>query len=64
MYLNVKEQLWKELEVQYVALTTDLWTINATEAYFTVTAHYIVDNWKDGKSSAAYLWNTRMTYCG
>ena len=33
MYLNVKEQLYKELESQYLALTTDLWTSNATEAY-------------------------------
>jgi len=41
MYLNVKEQLCKELEAQYVPLITDLWTSNATKAY---TAHY--DNWR------------------
>ena len=46
MYLNVKEQLCKELELQYLALTTDLWTSNATKAYLTVTAHYIDDNWR------------------
>ena len=42
----IKEQLCKELESQYLALTTDLWTSNATEAYLTVTAHYIDDNWR------------------
>jgi len=46
MYLNVKEQLCKELEAHYIALTTDLWASNATKAYLTVIAHYIDDNWR------------------
>ena len=29
-----------------VALTTDIWTSMATEAYMTVAAHYIDPNWK------------------
>ena len=28
-----------------MALTTDLWTSNATESYVTVTSHHIDDNW-------------------
>ena len=29
-----------------VALTTDIWTGRATQAYITVTAHYIAAEWK------------------
>ena len=29
-----------------MALTMDIWTSMATEAYMTVTAHYIDPNWK------------------
>ena len=29
-----------------VALTTDIWTSRATQAYITITAHYITEEWK------------------
>ena len=29
-----------------VALTTDIWTSRATQAYITITAHYITEDWK------------------
>lgn len=29
-----------------VALTTDIWSSSATEAYITVTLHYLNENWK------------------
>ena len=45
MYFSVKEQVCKEVDSQYVALTTDLWNSNATKAYLTVTAHFIDNNW-------------------
>ena len=35
-----------ETEVPSVALTTYIWTSMATEAYMTVTTHYIDPNWK------------------
>jgi len=38
--------LCKELKAIYVALTTNLWTSNATKAYLTVTAHYIDNSWR------------------
>ena len=28
-----------------IALTTDIWTSSATEAYLTVTAHYLSPTW-------------------
>lgn len=33
-------------EAEYVCLTTDTWTSNATQNYIAVTAHYISKNWK------------------
>ena len=30
----------------YVALTTDIWTSKATQAYATTTAHFVDENWK------------------
>ncbi len=43
-----KEQLRKKLETEAtsIALTTDIWTSVATEAYITVSAHYISSTWK------------------
>ena len=41
---KLKEKLDKEAES--VALTTDIWTSVATEAYITVTAHYFEKDWK------------------
>ena len=40
-----KLKLKMEKEAQSVALTTDIWTSVAVEAYMTVTAHYIDPNW-------------------
>lgn len=33
-------------QVNYVALTTDLWTSNQTLGYITVTCHYINEAWE------------------
>ena len=35
-----------EQDAESVALTTDIWTSTATEAYVTVSAHYILPNWE------------------
>ena len=43
----MKEQLLATLAtVQYVAVTTDIWTSRATQAYITVTSHFHTDHWK------------------
>jgi len=43
----MKEQLLATLAtVQYVAVTTDIWTSRATQAYITVTVHFLTDSWK------------------
>ena len=43
----MKEQLLATLAtVQYVAVTTDIWTSRATQAYITVTVHFLTDCWK------------------
>ena len=41
---QLREKLSKE--AVSVALTTDIWTSSATEAYITVSAHYISPNWE------------------
>ena len=45
----MKEQLLATVTlatVQYVAVTTDIWTSRATQAYITVTVHFLTDRWK------------------
>ena len=44
----VKEKLQDKLETEAssIALTTDIWTSSATEAYITVSVHYILTEWK------------------
>ena len=45
-YNDAKKSLLSSLQGSTsVALTTDSWTSNATEAYLTVTVHYIKDDW-------------------
>jgi len=45
-YDDAKKSLLSSLQGSTsVALTTDSWTSNATEAYLTVTVHYIKDDW-------------------
>lgn len=47
MYEHCKQSLMEALEqVEYCALTTDLWTSRATESYLTVTCHYITGTWE------------------
>ena len=47
-----KHEVGKEMlrarfkEASQVALTTDIWTSRATEAYITMSAHYVSVNWK------------------
>ena len=44
---SMKEQLLPTIaSVQYVAVTTDIWTTRTTQAYTTVTAHFLTDLWK------------------
>ena len=35
----------KALQSHHVALTTDMWTSRATQAYITLTCHWIDDDW-------------------
>ena len=47
VYKKEKEKLKVALqEVDYISLTTDLWTSNQTIAYMCVVAHYIDTEWK------------------
>ena len=45
-YSVMKQKLQESLSVRNLAITTDIWTSRATEAYITITAHYISDEWK------------------
>jgi hypothetical protein len=47
VYKKEKERLKVALQdVDYISLTTDLWTSNQTIAYMCVVAHYIDTDWK------------------
>ena len=46
-YLLMKEQLLATLQaIPYVAVTSDIWTSRVTQAYITLTVHFITDDWK------------------
>lgn len=46
-YKRIKQELKVELaEVEYCALTTDLWSSRTTQGYITVTCHFISSDWK------------------
>lgn len=45
-YNLLKEELLKVVQSRHVALTTDIWTSRATQAYITLTCHWIDDDWK------------------
>ena len=45
LYASVKEKLHIALQSRYVAFTSDLWTSQAVQAYLTVTAHFITEQW-------------------
>ena len=44
-HVSLKQELLIEVASHNLALTTDIWTSRATEAYITITAHYIDDDW-------------------
>ena len=47
VYESEKEKLSKALKgVDYISLTTDLWTSNQTLSYMCLVAHYIDSDWK------------------
>ncbi|KAM0878925.1 hypothetical protein ACQ4PT_034568 [Festuca glaucescens] len=47
VYKKAKEMLKLELkDVEYISLTTDLWTSNQTLSYMCVVAHYIDADWR------------------
>jgi len=46
MYETAKGRLTEVLKnSQHIALSTDIWTSTATQAYITVTAHFISPDW-------------------
>ena len=45
-YSVMKQRLQESLSIRNLAITTGIWTSRATEAYMTITAHYISDEWK------------------
>jgi len=45
-YAAKKEKLHELLCLRDLAITTDIWTGRATQAYITITAHYISDEWR------------------
>lgn len=42
---SVEQNLKKELDGQTIAITSDIWTSDAIEAYISVTGHYIDEDW-------------------
>ena len=47
IYATLKSELLATpSEVDHLALTTDIWTSRATQAYMTVTCHYLTPDWK------------------
>ena len=44
-YNIMKQKLQESLSIRKLAVTTDIWTSRATEAYMTITAHYISNEW-------------------
>lgn len=44
-YLSLIEKVRHSIEMKHVAITSDIWTSTATEAYITVTAHFIDEDW-------------------
>jgi len=51
----MKEKLQESLCLRDLAITTDIWTSRATQAYSTITAHYISDEWRI-ESCALVKW--------
>ena len=45
-YSVAKQKLQESLSVSHLAVTTDIWTSRATQAYMTITTHYISDEWE------------------
>ena len=45
-YSIMKQKLQESLSIRNLAITSDIWASRATEAYMTITAHYISDEWK------------------
>ena len=45
LYASMKEKLLVTLQSHYVAFTSNLWTSQAVQAYLTVTAHFIIEQW-------------------
>ena len=46
-YAAMKRKLQESFRLcDNLALTSDIWTSRATQAYVTVTAHYISEDWK------------------
>ena len=47
LHSTIKEDLLQDLDsAQYVALSIDIWTSQATEAYLTITALFVLCKWK------------------
>ena len=47
IFQTKKEELRETPKGQtYVALTADIWTSRATQAYLTITAHFVTAEWK------------------
>lgn len=46
VYCDKKEKLITELDqIEYVSLTTDMWTSNSTKCFITVIEHHIDHKW-------------------
>ena len=43
---ELKDVVAASLTDQFVSLTTDIWTSRATQAYLTITSHFITKDWK------------------
>ena len=41
----MEQNLKKDLNGQSVAITSDIWTSDAVEAYISITGHYIDEDW-------------------
>lgn len=61
LYNSCKEKVKAALQRAHsVVLTTDMWTLRSTEAYLTVSSHFI-DNWQSLFWKLIFLVSTQQT---
>ena len=64
VYCDKKDKLTTELDqIEYVSLTTDMWTSNSTKSFITVTEHHIDHKW-DLQTNVLVTWEMPERHTG